>query len=270
MSVPAKRFHGTPNTPAESTKILKGIGGGSSAGTMRARRSHLSNAARVRSTCAFPKRRSRSGSPPRRPITHSTLHPASDPRVAMVMGIHAEAGSTEEEVTTRMSLISGRLRKEESKKATTNKPAGPSAGNSTFWIQRTILSMGSHAASGGREEELLGVRIEVEHLAVARPVEGGRELALGFRLREALLQPLQESRARRAPPLRALDRAPDVGDERDLPQAAAEPLLPLRLFGRGQHPAFRRQLDVACRDPHEAQPLGRLGDGQQIVKLVAE
>src|SRR5438552_1810650 len=270
MSVAAKRRQGTPNTPAESTKILNGMGGGSRAGTISASRSHRSKATRVRATCALPNLRSSRGSPPRRPISHSTLHPASEPSVASMMGIHAEAGRSEHEVTTRMSLISGRLRKDESKKATTNRPEGPSVGSSTFWIQRTILAIRERAASGGGEEELFGVGVEVEHLAVARPIEGRGQLALGLRLREALLQALQEPRARGPSPLRALHRAADVGDEGKLAEAAAQSLLPLGLLGRRQEPALRRQLDVSRRDPHEPEPLGGLGDRQQVVELVTK
>src|SRR5687768_3083176 len=51
----------------------------------------------------------------------------------------AELGSAAAEVTIRMSLISGRLRKEESQKATRNMPGEPRSGTSTVCIQRTIL-----------------------------------------------------------------------------------------------------------------------------------
>src|SRR5437899_115332 len=231
IRVPAKRRQGTPKTPADSTKILNGIGGGSRAGITRASRSQRSKAARVRATWALPNLRSRSGSPPRRPISHSRLQPASEPRVAIVIGTQAVCGRRDDEVTTRMSLISGRLRKDESQKATRKRPDGPSAGSRTNWIQRTSLCIEGPGVSGGPEEELFGLGVEVEDLSVAGPVERRRELPLGLRLREALLQPLQEAGAGRAAARRALHRAPDVGDEGELAQAAPHALLPLRLLG---------------------------------------
>src|SRR4029450_2662732 len=49
-----------------------------------------------------------------------------------------------------MSLTSGMLRDDESRKATTNIPGAPSAGTRTAWIQRTILCKGDVSAGAAR------------------------------------------------------------------------------------------------------------------------
>ncbi len=73
----------------------------------------------------------------------SAEHPASEPRVAARTYIHAVAGWAADDVTTSRSLISGTLRNDESKNATTNRPKGPSVGMRTVWIQTTMSCIGN-------------------------------------------------------------------------------------------------------------------------------
>ncbi len=61
--------------------------------------------------------------------------PATEPRVVSTTAIHPVAGSLRAALTTSTSLISGRVRNEESTKATANRPGGPSSGIRTPWIQ---------------------------------------------------------------------------------------------------------------------------------------
>ena len=70
-------------TPAARTKILKGAGGGSTAGTARARTSKRSKVSRARFVFSAPKRFTSNVSSPRRPIQYRTRQPASDPKVAL-------------------------------------------------------------------------------------------------------------------------------------------------------------------------------------------
>src|SRR5688500_7282071 len=178
MRVAAKRRNGTPNTPEDNTKILNGIGGGSIAGIARARMSHFLNVDRVWSTRSRPNFRTRKASPPRRPMYQSAVQPASEPMVAARTYIHAVGGWPADEVTTSTSLTSGTLRNEESKNATTNRPKGPRVGMRTVWIQTTMSCIADQGS--GSAEEFFRVGVEVEELAVAAPVNGGGELALGL------------------------------------------------------------------------------------------
>src|SRR5688572_19261793 len=230
MRVAANRRYGRPKTPAERTKILKGIGGGSMEGMARARMSHFLKWARVWSTRSRPNFRTRNASPPRRPMYQSAEHPASEPRVAARTYIHAVAGCPADDVTTSTSLISGTLRNDESKNATTNRPKGPSVGMRTVWIQTTMSCIGDQGS--GSAEEFFRVGVEVEELAVAAPVNGGGELALGFGRGEVVAQHLDEALLGGPSVFALVHRLADGGEEGQLAEPLAQPLLPLRLLGR--------------------------------------
>src|SRR5512137_2135699 len=123
-------------------------------------------------------------SAPRRPSHQSIALPASDPRVAAVTGHTTAWGCLAAAVTTKMSLISGRLRNEASSVATRNKPTGPREGNRNVWIQRTIL-LNQAPDSGGTGARPVAIMLARRALNRAR----GR---LGKRLRsERRILPLR-------------------------------------------------------------------------------
>ena len=230
--------------------------------------SHFLKVARVWSTRSRPNFRTRNASPPRRPMYQSARAPGQRARVAASTYIHAVDGSAADDVTTSTSLISGTLRKDESKNATTKRPKGPSVGMRTVWIQTTMPCIGTSIRARGGILRRRGRSRTARRSGPSRP----RSRA-GARIPSAEKWSLSSSRKRC---LEARPSSPwstallDGGDEGQLAEPGAQQLLPLRLLGR-RHPApVRGQLDVPRGDPHQPQPLGRLGDGEQVVELVAQ
>src|SRR5262245_21002958 len=111
--------HEIPNAPADRTKILKGIGGGSKEGTTIARipcrRYQLWTFITLSSLNRFLSK----ASPPFRPTEYSNEHPISEPNVVNVAYFNIPDGSFSENVINSRSLTSGRDRNEESHTAST-------------------------------------------------------------------------------------------------------------------------------------------------------
>ena len=112
-------------TPPISTKILKGAGGGRSAGTISAIAPYFRIKAAARSTFPPLNRLRRSASPPLRPTKYSARHPAIEPSVAIVAYKTIRSGCCTTMSTMSRSLTSGNERKDESRNAMMKSPGAP-------------------------------------------------------------------------------------------------------------------------------------------------
>ena len=123
----AKRAALIPTTPASSTKILKGAGGGSSDGTSTAMTPCRCSVARARSVFSPVNRFLTSASPPFFPIACITRQPAIEPTIAA--STYHTTNSLRRVVMTinRTSVAPGSGRNVESRNAIRNSPGAPSA-----------------------------------------------------------------------------------------------------------------------------------------------
>ena len=113
--------------------------------------------------------------------------------------------------------------------------------------------------------------VEVEELGVAAPVDGGFELAQGLFFAELLVEHVVEELFGDAAVALGLDGADDLPEQQDVfDGGGAEELLLAQDLGVGVLRAGGRDGGVAFVDREEAEQLGGVDDGQQVVDLEGE
>src|SRR5439155_711735 len=118
----------------------------------------------------------------------------------------------------------------------------------------------------GLKEELVGIVVERKQLGIPGPIDGSLELR-GRALPELRLQALQEIRLGDAPVVVLLQGLVDPADRGMTQEAPRDDLLARRDARVREGLSERSEQDVAGVDLREAEELGGLHHGEQVVQL---